>query len=72
MKLEVGKILDIDGVAKYTTLSKTTIYKKISANQIPFHKIGHRTLFVQDEIDNWVRNDGVMAGKLPDLNFFKN
>jgi excisionase family DNA binding protein len=71
MKLQLGKILDIDSVAEYTTLSKTTIYKKISSNQIPFHKIGHRTLFVQDEIDNWVRNDGLMVGKLPDLNFFK-
>lgn len=72
MKPEIGKILDIDGVAKYTTLSKTTIYKKISANQIPYHKIGHRTLFLQEEIDNWIRNDGVMAGKLPTLNLFKN
>ena len=68
--IEQRKIMDIQGVAEYTTLSKATIYKKVSLNEIPHHKIGSRTLFFQDEIDPWVRNDGRMLEKLPELRFF--
>ena len=72
MKIKNDNILDIDGVAEYTTLSKSTIYKKRSNNEIPFHKIGGRTLYLRDEIDNWIRNDGVMVDKLPEFKIFKN
>jgi len=72
MKIKNDNILDIPGVAEYTTLSKSTIYKKINLNEIPYHKIGQRTLFVQDEIDNWIRNDGVIVDKLPEFKIFKN
>ena len=60
-------ILSIDGVAEYTTLSKPTIYRMICQNKIPFHKLGNRTVFLADEIDDWVRNDGVMVDELPKL-----
>ena len=60
-------ILNIAGVAKYTTLSKPTIYKMICQEKIPFHKLGTRTVFLTDEIDDWVRNDGKMVEKLPQL-----
>ena len=56
-------ILDIDGVAEYTTLSKTTIYRKVCQKEIPFHKVGARTLFLTKEIDEWVMNDGKMVDK---------
>lgn len=60
-------ILNIDGVAEYTTLSKPTIYKMICQDKIPYHKIGGRTLFLTEEIDDWIRNDGKMVEKLPTL-----
>ncbi len=66
---EQKKILDIQGVSEYTTLSKPTIYKKVCLGEIPYHKIGSRTLFVQDEIDEWVLNDGKMVEKLPQIKF---
>jgi excisionase family DNA binding protein len=64
---EQRNIFDIKGVAEYTTLSSTTIYKKVCLYEIPFHKIGNRTLFMRDEIDDWIRNDGKMLGVLPKL-----
>jgi len=67
MRIEAKNILDIKGVSEYTTLSKSTIYKKMSENQIPHHKINGRTLFLVDEIDHWVRNDGSMDDPLPEL-----
>lgn len=72
MKVRNDNILDIPGVAEYTTLSKSTIYKKINLKEIPFHKIGTRTLFFVEEIDNWVKNDGLIVDKLPELRIFKN
>jgi excisionase family DNA binding protein len=54
-------ILNIAGVAEYTTLSKPMIYKLICQNKIPFHKLGNRTVFLTEEIDDWVRNDGKMV-----------
>ena len=72
MKIKNANILDIAGVAEYTTLSKSTIYKKINLNEIPYHKIGTRTLFFVEEIDNWVKNDGLIIEKFPELRIFKN
>ena len=60
-------ILNIAGVADYTTLSKPTIYKMICQEKIPFHKLGNRVVFLTEEIDDWVRNDGKMVDKLPKL-----
>jgi len=61
------KFLDIPMVSEYTLLSKSTIYKKVSSREIPFHKIGKKTIFVKDEIDNWILNDGQIIGDLPDI-----
>jgi excisionase family DNA binding protein len=71
MKIETQKIMDIKGVSDYTTLSKSTIYKKMSENQIPNHKIGSRTLFMVDEIDDWIKNDGVMVDNIPEIKIIK-
>jgi excisionase family DNA binding protein len=60
-------VLNIGGVAEYTTLSKPTIYKMICQDKIPYHKLGNRTVFLTDEIDDWVRNNGKMVEKLPQL-----
>lgn len=65
METQKRNIMNIDGVVQYTNLSSSTIYNKISANQIPYHKIGHRTLFLTEEIEDWVRNNGRMSDKLP-------
>jgi excisionase family DNA binding protein len=67
MKVDKDKILTIQGVCEYTKLSKSTIYKRIMENQIPYHKIGSRTLFMVDEIDEWIRNDGVMTDPIPEI-----
>ena len=72
MKVQVGNVMNIEGVAEYTTLSKATIYNRISNNTIPHHQIGKRTIFLQDEINEWIKNNGEMNGNLPPINFFNN
>ena len=61
------KFLDIPMVSEYTLLSKSTIYKKVSSREIPFHKIGKKTIFVKDEIDTWMLNNGQMIDDLRDV-----
>lgn len=61
------KFFDVKGVAVYTTLSRSTIYKMVMRGQIPFRKIGKRTIFDKEEIDNWIHNQGVMMGNIPEL-----
>ncbi len=59
--------LDMENLSKYVYLSKSTIYKMVSNNTIPYIKIGTRTLFVKDQIDKWALNNGKMSIELPDL-----
>ena len=44
------KFLDIEGVAAYTHLAKSTIYKKVSRDEIPYIKLGTRTLFDKEQM----------------------
>jgi excisionase family DNA binding protein len=55
------QFLDVDGVSEYLTMSKSAIYKKVAAKEIPHHKIGARTLFDIDEINMWVKSDGTLT-----------
>jgi excisionase family DNA binding protein len=61
------KFLDLPMVSDYTLLSKSTIYKKVCSREIPFHKIGKKTIFVREEIDDWMINNGRMLDDLPEI-----
>lgn len=61
------KFLDLPMVSDYTLLSKSTIYKKVSSREIPFHKIGKKTIFVREEIDDWMMNNGRMLDDLLEI-----
>ena len=55
------QFLDIEGISEYLTMSKSTIYKKVAAKEIPHHKLGGRTIFDIDEINIWVKSDGTLT-----------
>lgn len=61
------KFLDMDELAEYIKMSKSFIYKRVCYNTIPFVKLGNRTVFVKEQIDQWVINGGQMNVELPDL-----
>ncbi len=62
-----NKFLDIDELAEYIHLSKSFIYKRVCTKTIPFVKLGNRTVFVIEQIDQWVINGGQIGMNLPDL-----
>ena len=52
------QFLNIEKASEFISISKSNLYKRVAAKEIPFHKVGKRTLFDVDEITLWVKNDG--------------
>jgi len=48
-------------------MSESYVYKMVSKNSIPHIKLGTRTLFERNQIDNWVINGGRLGDSLPSL-----
>jgi len=65
--MEEKKFLDVQELTDYIHMSESYVYKKVSQNQIPHIKLGTRTLFERNQIDNWVINGGRMEDSLPSL-----
>lgn len=61
------KFFDVQILGEYLHLSKSTIYKMVSKNTIPHIKMGTRTLFEREQIDNWVITGGRIEENLPNL-----
>ncbi len=49
------KYMTISEAAKYSGLSKWTLYRLSSRREIPIFKIGSRVLFKIDEFDKWIQ-----------------
>jgi excisionase family DNA binding protein len=65
--MEENKFLDVNGLADYIHMSESYVYKMVSKKLIPHIKLGTRTLFERNQIDNWVINGGRMEDNLPSL-----
>lgn len=65
--MEEKKFFDVPKLAEYIHLSKSCIYKMVSNKSIPHIKVGTRTLFERNQIDNWVINGGRVEENLPSL-----
>jgi len=61
------KFLDMDELAEYIIVSKSFLYKRVCYKTIPFVKLGSRTMFIKEQIDQWVINGGQMGVDLPEL-----
>ena len=47
--------LNVDELAEYIKLSKSTIYKGTMSHRIPHIKAGKKLLFSQEAIDQWLQ-----------------
>ena len=65
--MEENKFLDVQNLADYIHLSKSCIYKMVSNKSVPHIKLGTRTLFERNQIDNWVCSGCRMEANLPSL-----
>ena len=65
--METSRFLNVQELKDYIHVSESFVYKKVSKNQIPYIKLGTRTLFEINQIDTWVINGGAMNEDLPAL-----
>ncbi|MFC1652493.1 helix-turn-helix domain-containing protein [Planctomycetota bacterium] len=52
--------LSVDEIAEYLGIKRDTVYKWISKDRMPAHKVGRLWKFKAAEVDQWVR-DGKAA-----------
>lgn len=52
--------LSVDEIGAYLGVKRDTIYKWISARNMPAHKVGRLWKFKKEEVDEWVRKRGAV------------
>jgi excisionase family DNA binding protein len=57
--------LNVDEAACFLRISKSTVYKKVMRKELPFHKLGSRTLFDQAELGQYILNGGIPPNPMP-------
>ena len=62
-----NRFLNVQELTDYIHMSESYVYKMVSKNSIPHIKLGTRTLFERNQIDNWVINGGRLGDELPSL-----
>jgi excisionase family DNA binding protein len=67
MEEKVKRFLNVQELTEYIHMSESYVYKMVSKQSIPHIKLGTRTLFERNQIDNWVINGGTMVDNLPSL-----
>ncbi len=65
--MENNKYMDVKMVSEYLHVSKSLIYRMVSLDQIPYNKIGSRTIFDRVKIDQWLHNHCMMTVELPQI-----
>jgi DNA binding domain, excisionase family len=65
--MEEKRFLDVQELTDYIHMSESYVYKMVSKQLIPHIKLGTRTLFERNQIDNWVINGGRLGEELPSL-----
>jgi excisionase family DNA binding protein len=55
----VGRTLNIQQAAEFVGLTKQTVYRKTSANEIPHFKKSGRVFFDRQELDGWLKSNRV-------------
>ena len=66
------RYLNIESVSEYTTLSRSSIYKRVMNDTIPYLKIGKKVVFDIQQIDVWMSNGGQMVDDIPNFKHFLN
>ena len=64
-----SNLMDVEMVCTYLHVKKSTIYSWTSRKMIPHVKVAgrKRTLYIKDQIDQWLLTNGTMDSDLPQL-----
>jgi excisionase family DNA binding protein len=67
MKPIYNNYMDVGMVSEYLHVAKSTIYKWVEESYIPHKKLGKRVLFIKNDVDQWVLNNGMIVDELPEV-----
>lgn len=70
-RAEDDSILDLDGLAKYLSVTRNWIYQQTHINTIPHHKLGSQLRFRKRDIDKWLDTQKVPATSTLPVNFLR-
>jgi len=67
--METSNYMDVGMVSEYLHVKKSTIYSWTSQKLIPHVKVAgrKRTLYVKEQVDQWLLSGGKMESDLPEL-----
>jgi excisionase family DNA binding protein len=65
--MENNTYMDVKMVSGYIHVSTSLIYRMVSLGQIPYIKVGSRTIFDRVQIDQWLRNHCMIVEELPQV-----
>jgi len=67
--MDTNRFMDVGMVCEYLHVKKSTVYSWTSQKLIPHLKVAgrKRTLYVKDQIDQWLLSSGNMNSDLPQL-----
>lgn len=54
--MENNTLMDVPMAAEYLHVSRSLIYKWVSNDFMPYEKAGRKTIFIREQIDQWVSN----------------
>jgi len=63
IKKEKLDYLNIDEASKFLTLKKSTIYKKVNHNELPYYKRGKHLYFSYTELNDYIKGGKVKSDK---------
>ena len=63
--------MDVAMVSEYLHVAKSTIYKWVEENYIPHKKLRKRLLFIKNQLDEWVLNNGILVNDLPEVPLYR-
>jgi excisionase family DNA binding protein len=52
------EVLNVDELAGYLDIPKSTVYKLVREGEIPARKVGRHWRFLKDAVDGWLANRG--------------
>ena len=52
------EVLNVNDLAGYLDIPKSTIYKLVREGEIPARKVGRHWRFLKDAVDGWLGNRG--------------
>ena len=65
--MENNTYMDVRMVSRYIHVSASLVYRMVGHGQVPYIKIGSRTIFDRAQIDQWLRNHCMIVEELPQL-----